>query len=216
MTSREFQRLFKKYLLPELPGMRFAGSLFFVDPPEYLLRGLYFEGSDFDRTAFTVYAFVQPLYVPKDHIYFSYGDRLGCLGGGAERWWNMEASTEPTVMAEVLQLIREEGLPHLEQLKTPADLAAWTQRQSHAAGDPNYLEALGYSLALEGRIPEALEALDRVSRLPPPYGPDSWEHAVRRRVAEMRELLARDPEQARRVLDEWTAATATALRLNKR
>lgn len=83
MKSTEIKRLVTAYLLPSLPGYRVRGSLLYAEPVEALLRGFLFETSGSDRTAFYVWAFVQPLDAPAPDIPLTFGERLG---GGSKVW----------------------------------------------------------------------------------------------------------------------------------
>jgi len=52
MKVREFESLFRKYLLADLPGFEQKGPLLFVRPAVHLLRAFYFDGSGFDGSGF--------------------------------------------------------------------------------------------------------------------------------------------------------------------
>src|SRR5688500_6020620 len=54
-----------------------------MSPPGSILRRVYLENSS-DASSIYVWHFVQPLYVPSEHVVFNLGERLRI--GGMERW----------------------------------------------------------------------------------------------------------------------------------
>ena len=214
MKSREMERLSIKYLLPHLPEYRAKGSLLYAEPVEHLLRGFVFESSEFDPTAFFVNVFVQPLYVPAESYVLDFGDRLG---GGAKRW-RPTAGQEGKVMGDVLGEIRRKGLPFLDQIRTPADLAlvASTKAQK-APNNPRILEVEAYSLVLAGRYRDARTVLERIEQLARDLLRANlravWLEEVGTRARLLRETLARSPDEAIALLDQWRLETLTRLGL---
>lgn len=214
MTSREIKRLVTAYLLPSLPGYRVRGSLLYAEPVEDLLRGFLFETSAFDRTALHVTAFVQPLYVPAQYLVLTFGERLG---GGAKRWRPV-GEQEEEVMRDLLLEIKKTGLPFLNRIKTPADLARQASMEARRAPDnPVILEVEAYSLVLVGRDHDARALLERIEQLArdllqanPLAG---WLEVVGARAKLLRETLARDHAEAVAFLDQWRVETLTALGL---
>ena len=63
MNNKEFASLGND-LLQELPGFVVKSPMVFAAPIKHVLRGLYFEGSDFDRDSFYIWGFFLPMYVP--------------------------------------------------------------------------------------------------------------------------------------------------------
>src|SRR5690348_10025170 len=106
MKGREFEGLYRRYLLADLPGFTYKGSLLFARPVVHLLRGFSFDTSGFSADAFDVEVFVQPLYVPTDCITYTFGRRLhGRQGMG----WKLDRQDERATMTEVLASIKEHG-----------------------------------------------------------------------------------------------------------
>src|SRR4051794_12366566 len=77
MKGRQIERLARKHLLPVLPKFAVRGSLVYRQPVGDLLYALSFETSSFTSSRIFVEAFVQPLFVPADCLWFTFGDRLG-------------------------------------------------------------------------------------------------------------------------------------------
>lgn len=214
MKSSEIKRLSTKYLLPHLPEYLVKGSLLYAQPVEQLLRGFVFESSGFDRTAFYVWVFVYPLYVPAPDIPLTFGERLG---GGAKRWRPI-AGQEGQVMGEILLEMRSKGLPFLDQVRTPADLASVASAKAPSApNNPHILEAEAYSLILAGRYRDARMVLERVEQLARDLlkanATALWLEEVGARAKLIREKLARSPDEAITLLDQWRLEMLTKLGL---
>ena len=211
MKSRQFQVLSRKYLLPYLSGYGVKGSLLFVQPLKYLLRGFCFEGSGFDPSAFYVWAFVQPLYVPRHVISLTFGKRLG---GGAGQRWKLTRETERDVMNEVLVCVKAEGIPIIKQFETPAKFAEEAVEFTHAPKDPYVVEAVAYSLILAGEYAKALEALNHLHTILKKLDLSlSWPQEMLQRAQYLHNTLAREPDEAIELLEKWTEQTLRNLSL---
>jgi hypothetical protein len=75
----------------------------FIRRHEWVAEGFYADSSSFSRSVFYLHAFAIPLFVPSDHLYFTYGARVG------SRW---EGVTD-----ELLAAVRA-SLPGLRELAT--------------------------------------------------------------------------------------------------
>src|ERR1700730_11760587 len=114
MKTKEFVAI-EKALLPELPDFAIKGSMMLMRPVEYVLRGICFEGSDFDKTSFCVNVFALPPCVPTKHLYFIFGSRLRIAG--ADRW----NANDPDVIAELGEAIRRDAMPFLMPFLSSAE-----------------------------------------------------------------------------------------------
>src|SRR3954454_2733209 len=72
MKGRQIERLARKHLLPVLPKFAVRGSLVYRQPVGDLLYALSFETSSFTSSRIFVEAFVQPLFVPADCLWFTF------------------------------------------------------------------------------------------------------------------------------------------------
>ena len=57
------QQVIKEIILPHFTMFKQKGRLIFIDDTQELLRGIYFDSSSFIKDAYTVEAFIQPLYI---------------------------------------------------------------------------------------------------------------------------------------------------------
>lgn len=215
MKATEIERLVKQYLLPKLPGFDASRALLISSPIQWLLRGFAFDSSGLSPKAFTVWAFFQPLYVPREHVWLNFGHRLGTLHGGQEKWWNLEDAPEPVVMQEVQHLVATEGLPFLFEVRDPTDLASRGAGLAVGTRNLNVQEATAYSLILAHRYEDARQALLRLSAdiksMDPRMG---WPGQIADRSDRLLALLDSDPNAAVATLWNWRSQTLKALRLS--
>jgi len=208
MKATALKRLFGTYLLPHLPGYYISGRMLLAGPLEHLLRGFFFDASGFDASWFYLQVFVQPLYVPSDHISFNFGQRIA--------GWKINKSNEDEVMSQVLLRVREEGLPLLERIQVPLDLAQYVAEQKNI-DDPYVQEARAYSLIIAGEHSQGLEGMEQllktlarhIEREPGVY----WLQDLHKRNYTFYNLLSHNSEAAIKQLEEWRAYTLRSLNL---
>jgi hypothetical protein len=205
MKNKQFESLCKT-LLPHLPGFACKGWLLYAEPVDHILRGFCCDGSGFDATKFTVYVFVLPLYVPTNHLYFTFGNRLKD-DRGCEKWWNVN---DRSVREDLLFRVRSEGLPFLNGIRSPRDLVKKAQ-ELPATLDPYKFETIAYSLAMAEDVDVARQALDRlVKALDRSI---SWQAEMMERATQLAGKLSTDPQGAKHQLVEWEQATVKNLGL---
>ncbi len=211
MKGRALEALFRRYLLPALPGFGFRKSLLYSQPIGNILRGFSFDSSRFDANTFYVEAFVQPLYVPSTFIYYLFGQRLTSRTG---QLWRITPETETAVILDVLASLKKEGLPFINYIRSPRDLGEKASLVGGRSDIPHAMEAVAYSLVLAGEDAKALAALDQLDALcrihlaSAPYLGETVQ-----RSATIRASLTHDPPAAIALLQQWCVQTRTALRL---
>ena len=175
-----------------------------------MLLGCHVEDSGFSNGAFTVHAFVQPLYVPAETVVLSFGRRLGL---GQERWWDLDSQPEADAAADALELIRLQALPLFERLSTPADFARRAAELGPAENE-HRLEATAYSQILAGDHPAADGLLARlVTKVRRSMSDIPWAVEMAARAQSLRGDLQTDPAAAVTRLQAWRADTLRRLRL---
>ena len=167
MKGRQIERLARKLLLPVLPEFAVRGSLVYRRPVGELLYALSFDTSSFTSSRIFVEAFVQPLFVPVDGLWFTFGDRLGEIRGG--QWWDVDEENPDPAFAAIAEVVRRDALPFFSQLDGLDGFCEVIPRWASARrkklkslqsmDDPVVLEALGYAELLRGRKDEALQLL---------------------------------------------------------
>lgn len=197
-------RLLGKEFLPQMPGYTHKGMMLYASSLNHILKGFYFEGSDFDPSAFYVWTFFLPLYVPAMHVSFSFGKRLG---GGSGKRWNLN---DPQFRDELFTCIKRYGLPFLEGVERPNDIPMAIHRLG-AEDDPYNLEAIAYSLAMAGNFAAALHELERLTKALDKGV--SWQAEMLERATQLARKLSDDPQEAARQLAEWEQTTVKNLGL---
>jgi hypothetical protein len=212
VKGREFEALSRRYMLPSLPGFATRSGLTFARPVIHLLRGFYFESSGFDGRAFYLWTFIQPLYVPSNHIYFLFAKRLsGSTGEG----WDYSRDNEAAIMSDVLVSVQQQGLSFLAPVQTPRDLALKAPLLGGHPDDPHVAEAVAYSLVLAHEHRQAIDALDGLKAMIQRYDLTKapYLNEVLERGQLVRERLASDPSTTVDLLEEWNEQTRVHLRL---
>jgi hypothetical protein len=137
-----------------LPGFRARGRLIIKEPLDHLLRGICLDASS-TKGSFYPTAFVQPLYMPKAYIFFSFGGRLRTSNG--QYGWKLTAGNANNILEDVTRAIQAQALPLIDKIRTPLDLAiacdspeAFSDRFKWRPDDINILEAAAYSWLLAG------------------------------------------------------------------
>jgi hypothetical protein len=213
------ERLARKHLLPVLPGFDVRRSLVYRRPLGHFLCGLSFDTSSFTGSRFFVEAFVQPLFVPEQGLWFTFGFRLG------DDFWDLDEDNPDLTFAAIAEEASRRAVPLFDEL---ADLdrfctlvpewATARPRKLDSLGsldDPVVTEALGYAEILRGRKNEGLRLLDETIASEREGG----EYAHEERIENAQQVLDRvnelGLEAGQALLEEWRAATIRNLRLEE-
>ena len=212
MRQKTVERLAKNHLLTHLPGYEVARGIIHATPITDVLRGFAFESSAFDSDVAYVWAFAQPLYVPRDSLVFTFGRRLRRSLGllrSTERWDLREERAEASLAALAKTLTRD-GVPLVKRLESPELLVQNLQPKFGASATIFHLEAVAYSLARLGRYREAEQKLGLLSD---PRKTQRWPH-VRDNANALLEAIRISPARAEELLNEWKVGTCAALHLS--
>jgi hypothetical protein len=154
VRNRDFKRLCETYLLPHISeDFRVNRGVLYEAPVDLLLRGFVFATSSFSKEGFYVSVLVQPLYIPVEGL-TGLGDRLD--PGGYDIDGGPGSDEEQRVMADILASMQRDGLPFLERLKTPREVAEHSDRD-----DLNDLERAVYSWVAAGEQERARVVMER-------------------------------------------------------
>lgn len=211
MRDREFERFARTHLLPRLEGFRAHRWLVYREPISTILQAFAFEGSDISKETAYCWAFVQPLYVPRREVVFTFGRRLingkGFLRG-RDTW---EITRTPNVV-ETTSMVRamHKALPFFHRLATPGKVVTNLAWQTRAFRNPFVREARAYSLA---RLGQSRAAERKLRGLVADVRPtDPW-YEVAERGERLLTAISKGPEATRDLLDRWTRETASNLGL---
>lgn len=206
MKNKDFAELAKR-LLPDLPGFTVKAPLMFIPPVAHTLRAICFEGSSFDAESFYVNFFFQPLFVPANHLSFTFGNRLRKAGGGDR--WNADV---PDIVRELGVALNRDAMPFLSPIKSPRDVA-------HAATslrlpqNPHVQQAIAYALARAGDVDKSVAALDELTRLLDVKVP--WQLEMFERASALKSQLLSDASGVQKQLEAWEAESVRNLGLEK-
>jgi hypothetical protein len=219
MKGSAVERLARKQLLPVLPGFAARRSLVYRRPLDEFLRGLSFDTSAFASGRIFVTAFVQPLFVPSDSLFYTFGFRLG------DDFWDVNEQDPEPVFAAIADATRLDALPFFEQL---ADVDGFCElvpewataepkklKSLQSLDDPVVTEALGYAELLRGRKDEGVRLLERTIE----SERDDGEYANDELIANVEQILhavnSLGLEAAQAQLEEWRAETIRNLKLEE-
>lgn len=173
-----------------------------------VLRGYLCEDTS-TKHAFKLHVFVQPLYVPFEHISLSFGREIQSPDGG---YWHGDAAG---IQEDVLIAIKESGtLAFVESCRTAAGLARTLDDtvELPVKQMPRYLEELGYSYARSEQFDRATLTLKALIHSPYFAARYDFEVEMIARAERMLEHIARqDPIAVHAQLDEWRRYTCTHL-----
>jgi hypothetical protein len=208
MKKREFQKFAALYLVPQLSGFVADGNLIYRVPVGEILLGFLFDRSAFSAESFQPQAFVQPLYIPSEHLVLNLGERFGGV-------WKFQAGGEQTLAQRLLHAIHDTGLPFIAKLSSPSQLVQIIRKERPWLDRSDYLQqVVAYSLILLGKNDEALESLDKLAETVNPINDvRPWVKKIHTDVGVLKQAMMRDPEDARRMLRRWTEETRQKLHL---
>ncbi len=203
-------KVISRPLLPLLPSFAQRGSLLYHVSANGLLKGLCFEGSDFDKDAFYLEAFFLPLYVPQGCISFAFGDRLS-----KGKRWKMEEGKSAAIEAELIKAVCDEAIPFFAKADTPEGFARLIPEIHPNPRDPYVLQGRAYSWAKVGNVSVATgllkELIEVLTGTSPQY---DWMIEMAARAEKLSRLLTEDPAAAKQLLIEWESLSRKNLKLN--
>lgn len=163
MKAQLVRRICENFLIPNLPDFKVKGSLLYHNDIQYSLKGFCFESSAFDKNLFTIYVFVQPLFIPITYLTFTFGNRLGFLSKGRDIWWEYDEAKEDVLMDEILTMITSSGVPFLED-RNQLDKFIFKYGKVGLGDNPHMIEGISYANVLIGDYPKASTMLSSFNR----------------------------------------------------
>jgi hypothetical protein len=188
-----------------LPPLRVKKTLMLLPPIGHVLRGIWFDRSAYDEVSFSVTAFLMPLCVPTDHLYFNFGDRVRHKGGGDR--WSMDM---PNLVADLVAALRSQALPFLSRGET---LEGFIEVAKSGPPTGRTLESLGYAVAQTGDAKQAIEVLSRIC--PMLNTNIAWQRELGDQVRALSAELAKHPEKVQKQLAQWEEETVRNLDLQE-
>lgn len=172
-----------------------------------------FEPSGWSKEDFHAVAFIQPLYIPVDYLFFNIGFDFAEALDRAQLWWKYDPSTIADTMAEVLHITCKKVDPWFFQMQTPRDYVAYVERSPyHGINEQQWIV---YSWILAGDTAHAMQSYQEIETFfahmeEPIY---DWVYERFAECMAMKELFVRSPDEARERLLQYRQQTLTGLRL---
>jgi hypothetical protein len=202
MKNKDFAALAQR-LLPDSPGFAVKAPLMFIPPVKHTLRGLCFESHSHEAGLFYVWVFFLPLFVPRKHVSFEFGKRIG-----GDRW-NADA---PNLVYELGGALKREAFPFLLPIESPHDVAQ-AATSLRLPQNPHVQQAIAYALARAGDASKAVAQLDALLALLDVKIP--WQLEMAERANALKSQLLSDAASAQKQLEAWEVESVRNLGLEK-
>lgn len=218
MKSKRWAQLARTYLKPVLENagqVRVTDSLFVLEPVEWMVRGIHGSFAMRRKDTVSVVVFVQPLWVPLDHVIAEHSFRL--QKDGVNGWWKFDDDPERTdfLMREITDAVITQAVPWLRSMATVEAFLDASERRygPNLGGNASLVEEHAYGLILVGSRERAAKKLEQVikatARNEPPL---AWVEELRTRARTVLVHLER-AEDPTPLLAQWRDQTAQALGL---
>lgn len=202
MKNKDFAALAQR-LSPDLPAFAVKAPLMIIPPVGHTLRGLCFESHSHEARLFYIWVFFLPLFVPRKHLSFEFGKRIG-----GDRW-NADA---PNLVYELGAALKREALPFLSPIESPHDVAQ-AAASLRLPQNPHVQQAIAYALARTGEVDKAVRALDELTPMLNANIP--WQLEIAERAQVLKSNLLANPADAQRQLEAWENESVKNLGLEK-
>jgi len=203
MRKKEITKLLRA-LLQDFPDYEVQGDMMYGVPISHVLKGVVLDRS-ISPSDYYAHVFLQPLYVPSEHVVLSLGWRLG----GGVRSWNLDSEQD---REEFARLLNVEAIPFLNKIHGPQDII-WATSFVNKPGDLFVMKARAYSFARIGNTENAVKYLDELIRFLGSNLKYEWQNETYSKATFLKKLLIERPQDAQRLLDEWEQFTVKALKL---
>jgi hypothetical protein len=214
MKTTKIQKIIKSHLLSSFKSFACTGRMMFLEPRGSVLCGIYFEDSSFNQTTLYVWVFVQPLYVPSEHVHFTFGHRLinRAEGGLANESWNLgsESEYDEHQIQSLANAIRGDAIPYIKRLETPQDIANNLSESTGLLNNVFVREAVAYSRAKIGEYANAKKELEALMYSVDPDDP--W-YSIKTRAQELLTGINGGSKSVSDLFEKWEHETAVHLHL---
>ncbi|MGC3945484.1 MAG: hypothetical protein QM762_13375 [Chryseolinea sp.] len=159
------RKLFSNYTKQHISSTAWnlKNHLAYKEPENGLLKGIYFNSSSFSASQFEPIAFIQPLFVPSDHVYFSFS--LGLNATVKRQWWDYSEETVEESGRVLADEINEIEKRFFSKINASADFYRYYLKDKKVT--VRYFEAVAYSCAyanLEGAEKELSDLIDYIKK----------------------------------------------------
>ena len=212
MLDNKTKKFLEKYTLTELKGefLLKKDMLYKKDFSNGIFKAFCFERSGFDKNGFYLWVFAQPLYIPSDFIFLTFGMRL--RNQENNEWWESKASDPNGAEAYFLSLhdtIVNKGIPYLNQVSTPEAFCHFFKVKKDKGIRVH--EGVAYSLFYLGDKEAYNEGRLFLNQVRQTQNCEiEW---VKEMISRTELLLNSDLDKAKEILTEWEKSTIGNLKL---
>ena len=207
MKGAIFKSIFNNHLKQQLHTDKWQckGSLVYSEITSGILKGFCFDSSPYGNDLFELTAFVCPLYVPKNYLGLSFGDKLS--PPNKRQWWDYDEAQVEQLSQQLAAVMNRAEKKFLSRINNAADF--YKYYRSDKKNTFRYFEAVAYSLAYSGskRADKELKNLLAYIR----KNEDLSGQLVSQTYNNTERLFWSDDRKA--VLDEWEQYTRTELKV---
>ena len=176
----------------------------FARPLGEVLKGLCFEGSDFDKTSFYVNYFVTLLCVPTKFLLLFFSDRLRIEGGA--RW----DTADPNMIMRLNAAVHRDALPYLSRVHAARDICEVAKLHPNP-NDPYVLQSVAYASARSSDFERATTQLEQLMGVLDMK--ISWQREMWDRAKKLRGQIVENRTLALEQLQSWEMETIKSLGL---
>lgn len=145
--------------------------------------------------------FILPLFVPRKHVSFEFGKRIG-----EDRW----SANAPDLIPKLANVLKREALPFLSNIESPSDVARMAT-SLRLPQNPHVQQAISYACASSGDLDRAKNELNQLVCLLDVKVP--WQREMAERAESLKAKLFANPKEAQDQLETCEAETLRNLGL---
>lgn len=181
-------------ILPLISGGTAVRDMIVLCPIGDILRVIAFEPSAFSKSAFYVNATVLPLYIPRTHMSYQFGERLGS-------GYDID---DISYVDKIGTRIREYGMSILSRGQSVGAFLQYLERDAWQ-DDLYVIEAAAFSYALLGHHSLAIGAVEKLQLMCEPT--IEWHSMVARRAIRLRAVIEEGDSAVHSLLASHRAET---------
>lgn len=177
------------------------GNLIFTLECPDILKGVYFESSDFDPNSFYVTWFFLPTFIETDHLYFNFGDRL--RNESTDRWSMINSN----FLDKIKYKLKIDIFPLFDKVCNINEFIAFLETRNDKC--IYCVQAILYSFAYLGKTKEFFKLMQQLSSCVDDK--IRWQYEIYKQAEHLSQLVGSDQEKIREMLDENKKTTIKKL-----
>lgn len=221
MRKKKITQILKKYFksFMEKNNFKVLNGDTIVRVTNNLMQGVYFQPSAYSESV-NITVFIQPLFIPRENIVLSFGERWGVVMGKGDYWVKMENETDTEkAVNEILFFINEYTLNWFNMTKSSCELLENYEKHLGSNFSPkegwNAPYTLGYCALDCGEFDKASKYFIKMKDLfEKPGFKANWVYDRQKETDNLCAFLG-DPKKIREILDANVKFTSEGIGLTK-